>query len=142
MYGYNESLPLNYLKSKVTIFSLCWPLVLLHHVWNGFLFASSHGLPISAGFQLTLLLGLGRPGPFFLPSCKPVPGRSGSRQLPTSLLGTIILVFLSSMDINRGHAACPCSLDVIAGKQHGHQHVYAACPSRLSPLHVPAACPC
>jgi hypothetical protein len=75
---------------KITISSLCWLLILLHHVQNGFLFASSHGFPFSAGFKLTLFTRTGWPGPFSPPSCKPVPGSSGSRQLPASLWGTFM----------------------------------------------------
>ncbi len=63
-HGYYESLLLNYSTTEITIFSLCWPLILLHHVWNGFLFASSHGSPISAGFQLTLFPGTRCARPF------------------------------------------------------------------------------
>ncbi len=64
-YEYYESLPLNYSISKVTIFSLCWRFILLHHVRNGFLFVSSHGFPISAGFQLTLFTRAKQARPFF-----------------------------------------------------------------------------
>jgi hypothetical protein len=84
-------------SNRITIFSLFWPLILLHHIRNGFLLASSHGTPISAGFQLTtdsfywdwagqaLLLPL--------PASR-VPGSSGSKQLPASLLGTTIILIL------------------------------------------------
>ncbi len=42
--------------SMVTIFSLCWLLILIHHVRNEFSSTFSHLFPISAGFQLTLFL--------------------------------------------------------------------------------------
>ncbi len=50
-----------------TIFSLCWPLILLHHVLNGFLFSSSHGFAISVRFQLTFFTRSRWAGPFFSP---------------------------------------------------------------------------
>ncbi len=74
----------------VTIFSLCWPLILLYHVRNGFPSTASHVFFISAGFQLTLFHRVGRARPL-TPSVRgPVPGSSGSRQLPVSLSGTQI----------------------------------------------------
>jgi hypothetical protein len=39
--------------SIVIIFSLDWPLFLLHHIRNGSSFTSPHVFPISAGFYLT-----------------------------------------------------------------------------------------
>ncbi len=59
-----------------TIFSLCWPLVLLHHVLNGFLFSSSHGFAISVRFQLTFFTRSRWAGPFFPPFLQ-----TGSRKL-------------------------------------------------------------
>ncbi len=64
---YFESLPLNYSILEVAIFSLCRPLTLLRHVRNRFLFVSTHGSPISDGFQLTLFTRAGRVRPFFPP---------------------------------------------------------------------------
>ncbi len=56
-------------------FSLCWPLILLHHSRNGFLAASTHGFPISAGFQPTLFTKTGRTGPFYPPFLQTGPGK-------------------------------------------------------------------
>jgi hypothetical protein len=42
----------------VTIFSLCWLLILLYHVRNWFSYTSPYVFPISAGFQLTLFPGV------------------------------------------------------------------------------------
>ncbi len=53
--------------SMVTIFSLCWPLILLCHVWTRFSSTSSHVFPISVGFQVTLFPRVGRAGPFTPP---------------------------------------------------------------------------
>ncbi len=72
----------------VTIFSLYWPLILLHHVRNGFPSTSSHVFPISAGFQLTLFPRVGRARPLTPSVRRLIPGSSGSRQLPISLSGT------------------------------------------------------
>ncbi len=55
----------------ITNFSLCWPLILLHHVSS----TSSHIFPISAGFQLTLFPRVGRAG-FLTPLCP----QTGSRK--------------------------------------------------------------
>jgi hypothetical protein len=43
----------------VTNFLLCWSLILLHQVRNGFFLTCPHIFPISAGFQLTLFLWSG-----------------------------------------------------------------------------------
>ncbi len=47
----------------VTIFSFYWPLILLHHIRNGFSSTSSHVFHISAGFQQTLFPSVGQAGP-------------------------------------------------------------------------------
>ncbi len=74
----------------VAIFSLCWLLILFHHVQNWFSNTSPHVFPVFAGFQLTLFRGVRQAG-FSPPSvCRPVPGSSRSRQLPVSLPGTSI----------------------------------------------------
>ncbi len=86
MYGYESLITLIY--SELIIFSLCWPLILLHYVPNGFHHVYCHVFPISAGFQLTLSPKQGGPGPAPAPFCRPVPGSSGSRQLPVFLSGT------------------------------------------------------
>ncbi len=55
--------------TMVTIFSLCQPLILLHHARNGFFSISSHVFAISEGFQLTLFPRVRRAGsltPLFL----------------------------------------------------------------------------
>jgi hypothetical protein len=62
------------------LFSLCWLLILLHHVQKGFFSISSHVFPISAGFQLILFPGVGGPAPSPPSVCRPVPGSSGSMQ--------------------------------------------------------------
>jgi hypothetical protein len=54
----------------VIIFSLCWPLILLHHVQNGLFPLFSHVSLISARFQLALFPRVGQVGPLtplFLP---------------------------------------------------------------------------
>jgi hypothetical protein len=60
---YYESLLMIIQLSIVTIFSLCWLLILLYHVRNGFASISSHVFPISAGFQLSLFSRVKRAGP-------------------------------------------------------------------------------
>ncbi len=91
---------------------LCWPLILLHHVQNGFSLICPHVFPISAGFQLTLFLGVRRAGPLIPPSVsRPVPGSSGSRQLPISLSGTIKVSTL------RGHQYVRTRDEVLWGKE-------------------------
>jgi hypothetical protein len=62
--------------SMVTIFSLCWPLILLRHVRNRFSSTSCHVFSISVGFQLTLFPRVGLAGPF-TPLCP----LTGSRKL-------------------------------------------------------------
>jgi hypothetical protein len=47
----------------IAIFSLCSPLILLHHVRNGFSLICPQVFPISAGFQLTLFCEVRRAGP-------------------------------------------------------------------------------
>jgi hypothetical protein len=84
----------------VIIFSLCWPLILLHHVQNGFS-STYHVFPISAGFQLTLFLGVRRAGSLSPSAHRPVPGSRGSRQKPISLWGTL---FQTSFKIYPGIA--------------------------------------
>ncbi len=84
---YYKLLFLYYSVIGVIIFSLCCPLILLHHVRNGFLLICPHVFPISAGLQLTLFLEMGRAGPLTPLVCRPVPGSSGSRQVPISFLG-------------------------------------------------------
>ncbi len=58
-----KSLLLCYPIIDVIIISLCWPLILFHHVRNGFSLTCPHVFPISAGFQLTLFLEVGRAVP-------------------------------------------------------------------------------
>jgi hypothetical protein len=64
------------LCSKQIVFSLCWPLILLHHVPNMFLLVSCHVSPISARFQLTLFPKTG----WAWPCVCPLP-QTGSRKL-------------------------------------------------------------
>ncbi len=87
-----KSLLLCYLIIDVIIISLCWLLILFHHVRNGFPLTCPHVFPISAGFQLTLFLEVGRAVPLAPPPpiCRPVPGSCGSREQPFFLLGTCI----------------------------------------------------
>ncbi len=80
------------------MFSLCWPLTLLHYIsnWHDILYViSSHVSSISAGSLLPSSLLLGGPGPVsacpsppIAPNSGPAPWSYGSRQLPGSLLGT------------------------------------------------------
>jgi hypothetical protein len=46
----------NVIMHELAISSLCWPLILLHHVPNRFLFVLHHVSSISAGFQLIFSL--------------------------------------------------------------------------------------
>jgi hypothetical protein len=78
--------------TMVAIFSLCWLLILLNHVQNGFSSISSHVFPIPAGFQLTLFPRVRWAGPSTPSCCRLVPGSSGSRQLPVFLSGTLLTV--------------------------------------------------
>ncbi len=89
------------LFNKLVVSSLCWPLTLLHHIPNRLLAILSHVSSISAGFQLPPPTPTKRPGPASASSfpclalnSKPVPGSSGSRQLPMLLLGTSLLCFV------------------------------------------------
>ncbi len=55
----------------IAIFSLCWPLILLHHIPNRFFSISFHVFSISAGSQLTLYPKAGQTWPRISPPPPP-----------------------------------------------------------------------
>ncbi len=92
----------NVILNELAISSLCWPLILPHHVPNRFLVVLHHVSSISAGFQLFFFSPIGGPAwpclglplPLSRLSLQTVPGSPRSRQLPVFLLGTVHLNIL------------------------------------------------
>ncbi len=103
---YDHESVITMICDELIIFSRLWPLILLHHVPNGFLPIYCYVSPISVGFQLTFFFQTGRAWPCIRSPCRPVPGSSGSRQLPifcqvTKIVTNSYPISLIKMNIKR-----------------------------------------